>query len=192
MSKIKNISYKTLSNNWATLNRVDFDYQFPDGSWKRLSRESYNRGNGACILLYNSETKKIVLTKQFRMPAYTNDVNDGMQIELCAGTIDQDEDPKTTILRETVEEVGIELKDAQLVLENYMSPGAVTEKMYYFVAEYKNANKIAVGGGLSSEDEDIEILEVLFSEALQMINSGEIKDAKTVILLQYAKLNDLV
>jgi nudix-type nucleoside diphosphatase (YffH/AdpP family) len=192
MSKVKNISSKTLSNNWATLDRIDFDYQFPDGSWKRLSRESYNRGNGACVFLYNRDTGNVILTKQFRMPAYANDNNDGMSVELCAGAIDKNEDPKVCIIREVEEEVGLRINNAELVMENYMSPGAVTEKMYYFIGEYKDSDKITSGGGLEVEDEDIEVLELPFLQVLKMMNSGEIKDAKTVILLQYAQLRSLL
>lgn len=192
MNKVKNISYNTLSDNWATLNKIEFDYQFPDGSWKRLSRESYNRGNGTCIFLYNPETKNVILTKQFRMPAYANDEKDGMSIELCAGAIDKGEDPEVCIIREVEEEVGYKIDKVNLVLENYMSPGAVTEKMYYFTGEYSSTDKIADGGGLISEDEDIEVMEIPFEQAIELMNFGEIKDAKTVILLQYAQLNALL
>ena len=192
MTKVKNISHTILSDNWATLNKIEFDYRFPDGSWKRLSRESYNRGNGACILLYNSESKNVILTKQFRMPAYNNDKLDGMSIEACAGAIDKNENPEVCIIREVEEEVGYKVDNVELIMENYMSPGAVTEKMYYFVGEYKHTDKIAEGGGLSSEDEDIEVMEMPFSRAIELINSGEIKDAKTVILLQYAQINGLL
>lgn len=192
MTNLKNIKYKTLSNAWATLDRIDYDFQFKDGSWKRLSRESYNRGNGTSILLYNREKQTVILTKQFRMPAYANDINDGMSIEVCAGALDKKESPETCIVREVEEEVGYKIDIATKVMECYMSPGAVTEKMHLFVAEYSEEMKINEGGGLDSEDEEIEVLEITFKEALKMIETFEIKDAKTIMLLQYAQINSLI
>lgn len=189
--KLKNITYNTLSNEWATLNRIDYDYQFKNGSWKRLSRESYDRGDGTSILLYNKEKGTVILTKQFRMPAYANDKNDGMSIEVCAGAIDKNEPPEVCIIREVEEEVGYKIKSATKVLESYMSPGAVTEKMYCFIAEYTDEMKVNDGGGVESEDEEIEVMELPFQEAVEMIFNGEIKDAKTIMLLQYAQINNL-
>lgn len=191
MSKLKNITYNTLSNAWATLNRIDYDYQFNDGTWKRLSRESYDRGNGTSILLYNKQKGTIILTKQFRMPAYANDKNDGMSIEVCAGAIDKNEPPEICIIREVEEEVGYKIESATKVLESYMSPGAVTEKMYSFIAEYSDTMKVNDGGGVASENEEIEVLEIPFIKAIKMIKRGEIKDAKTIMLLQYAQINNL-
>ncbi len=191
-NKLKNITYNTLSKAWATLDRIDYDYQFKDGSWKRLSRESYNRGNGTSILLYDKRKGTVILTKQFRIPAYSNDKNDGMSIEVCAGAIDENESPEVCIIREVEEEVGYKIQSAQKVLEAYMSPGAVTEKMYLFVAEYSDEMKINSGGGLQSEDEEIEVLEISLEEAFQMIYTGEILDAKTIMLLQYAQINNLL
>ena len=192
MSKPKNITFNNLSKEWATLDRIDYDYQFKDGSWKRLSRESYNRGNGTSILLYNKEKKTVILTKQFRMPAYINNENDGISIEVCAGALDKNESPETCIIREVEEEVGYKINSAQKVFEGYMSPGAVTEKMHFFVAEYTDDMKINEGGGLEIEDEEIEVLEMPLKEAIKKMNAFEIKDAKTIILLQYAQLNNLV
>lgn len=192
MSKLKNITFNNLSKEWATLDKIEYDYQFKDGSWKRLSRESYNRGNGTSILLYNKEKRTVILTKQFRMPAYVNNVNEGMSIEVCAGALDKNESPETCIIREVEEEVGYKIKTATKVLESYMSPGAVTEKMHYFIAEYKDEMKINEGGGLEIEDEEIEVMELPFTEALEMMESFEIKDAKTIVLLQYAHINNLV
>ena len=189
--KLKNIIYNTLSNEWATLNRIDYDYQFKNGSWKRLSRESYDRGDGTSILLYNKEKGTVILTKQFRMPAYANNKNDGMSIEVCAGAIDKNEPPEVCIIREVEEEVGYKIKSATKVLESYMSPGAVTEKMYCFIAEYTDEMKVNDGGGVESEDEEIEVMELPFQEAVEMIFNGEIKDAKTIMLLQYAQINNL-
>lgn len=192
MRKLKNITFNNLSKEWATLDRIEYDYQFKDGTWKRLSRESYNRGNGTSILLYNKEKKTVILTKQFRIPAYINDKNDGMSIEVCAGALDKNESPETCIIREVEEEVGYKINTATKVLESYMSPGAVTEKMHYFIAEYKDEMKINEGGGLEVEDEEIEVMELPFTEALEMMESFEIKDAKTIVLLQYAQLKNLV
>ncbi len=192
MPKLKNINTTILSKEWATLNRVDYDFQFKDGSWKRISRESYDRGDGTCILLYNVEKNTVILTKQFRMPAYINNKNDGMSIEVCAGAMDKNEDAETCIIREVEEEVGYKIKEATKVLEAYTSPGAVTEKMYLFIAAYTDAMKINEGGGLESENEEIEVLEVPFSKAVEMINNQEIIDAKTIMLLQYAQINKLL
>ena len=190
--KLKNITYNTLSNEWATLNRIDYDYQFKNGSWKRLSRESYDRGDGTSILLYNKEKGTVILTKQFRMPAYANNKNDGMSIEVCAGAIDKNEPPEVCIIREVEEEVGYKIKSATKVLESYMSPGAVTEKMYCFIAEYTDEMKVNDGGGVESEDEEIEVMELPFQEAIQMMNDFKIIDAKTIMLLQYAQINNLL
>lgn len=192
MQNIKNITHNILSKAWATLYRIDYDYQFKDGRVKRLSRECYNRGDGAAVLLYNVEKSTVILTKQFRMPAYENDKNEGMSIEVCAGAIDKNESPKNTILREIEEEVGYKVKDTKCVVEAYMSPGAMTEKLYLFVAEYSEDMKINEGGGLDSEDEDIEVMEFSFNDAIDMIERKTIIDAKTIMLLQYAQINNLL
>ncbi|MFK2820164.1 NUDIX domain-containing protein [Flavobacteriaceae sp. LMIT009] len=192
MDNLKNIKYNILSEEWATLHRIDYDYQFKDGRWKTISRESYNRGNGTSVLLYNAEKQTVILTKQFRMPAYVNDEQDGMSIEVCAGALDKNEDPETCIIREIEEEVGYRVDEVKKVLECYMSPGAVTEKMYLFVAEYTDEMKVHSGGGLESEDEEIEVLEIPFTEALQMMKQHKIIDAKTQLLLQYAQINGLI
>ena len=190
--KIKIITRKILSKAWATLTEIDYDYKFKDGSWKRISRESYDRGDGTAVLLYNSETKNIILTKQFRMPIYENNQEEAMSIEACAGAIDKNESPKNTILREIEEEVGYKVKDLKKVMEIYMSPGASTEKMFLYTAPYNHTMKVNEGGGLESENEEIEVMELPFSQALEMVTNGEIMDAKTVVLLQYAQLNNLL
>lgn len=192
MDNLKNIKYNILCEEWATLHRIDYDYQFKDGRWKTISRESYNRGNGTSVLLYNAEKQTVILTKQFRMPAYVNDEQDGMSIEVCAGALDKNEDPETCIIREIEEEVGYRVDEVKKVLECYMSPGAVTEKMYLFVAEYTDEMKVHSGGGLESEGEEIEVLEIPFTEALQMMKQHKIIDAKTQLLLQYAQINGLI
>ncbi len=192
MQNLKNIKKTTLSKEWATLDRIDYDYQFKNGNWKRLSRETYNRGNGAAILLYNPEKGTVILTKQFRMPAYENDKDDGMSIEACAGAIDNNDMPLETILRETEEEVGYKINKAKQVLTAYTSPGALTEKMYLFIAEYTDDMKINEGGGLDSEDEEIVVLELPFPKAIEMVGNEKIIDAKTIMLLQYAQINRLI
>jgi nudix-type nucleoside diphosphatase (YffH/AdpP family) len=190
-SKVKNIQTKVLSDNWYTLNKIDFDYQLKNGDWVRQSRESYDRGNGACILLYNTNKKSVVLIKQFRMPSYVNGNDSGMMIEVCAGLLDGD-DPKTCIIKETEEETGYKIKNVKKVFESYMSPGAVTEIIHFFVAEYDDKMKVSDGGGLDSEHEDIEVLEYSFLEAGEMIANGEIRDAKTIMLIQYAQIHKLL
>ena len=182
--KINNISI--LSDNWYTLNKVDFDYQLPDGKWIQQSREAYDRGNGATILLYNEEKKKVVLTRQLRIPTALNGNDSGMLIEAAAGLLDAD-NPEDCIRRETEEETGYEIEEIEKVFEVYMSPGSVTEILYFFIAKYRDDMKTSDGGGVD-EEEDIEVLELQFSEAYGMIEAGEIKDAKTIMLLQYLKL----
>lgn len=192
MQKVKNITHHILSKAWATLYRIDYDFQFKDGRKRRISRECYNRGNGTAILLYNPETSNVILTKQFRMPVYEVNPSESESIEVCAGAIDKNEAPKPTIIREVEEETGYKINDATLVLEAYMSPGAMTEKLYLFIAEYNPTMKVNEGGGIASEDEDIEVLEFPFQEAIQMVKNKTIIDAKTILLLQYAQLNNLV
>lgn len=190
-SKIKITETKLLSDNWYTLNKVTFDYIDDKGESKTQSREVYDRGNGAAILLYNSKKKTVVLTKQFRMPTYLNGNDSGMMIEVCAGLLDKD-NPKECIIRETEEETGYRLKNVDKVIETYMSPGAVTEILYLFTGEYDESMKVSEGGGLDIENENIEVLEMTFDEAYAMIATGEIKDAKTILLLQHAKIKGLL
>lgn len=190
-SKIKIKSIKNLSNDWYTLDKINFDYLTKDGKWQNQTRESYNRGDGAAILVYNSIKKTVILTKQFRIPTFLNENKDGMMIEVCAGLLDKN-DPLTCIIKEVEEEIGYKINNAKKLFKLYSSPGAVTEIIHYFIAEVDATMKISEGGGLASETEEIEVLELNFEKALKMISTGEIKDAKTVILLQYAKLNNLL
>ncbi len=192
MNNLKNITKTILSKEWATLDRIDYEYKFKTGVWKPVSRECYNRGHGAAILLYNAEQKTVILTKQFRMPIYETNTEEAMSIEVCAGAIDYNDSPLDTIIRETEEEVGYKIATATQVLTTYPSPGALTEKMFLFVAEYSERMKVNDGGGLANENEEIEVLELPFSKALDMIKTEEIKDAKTIMLLQYAQLNTLL
>ena len=189
--KVKNVEKILLSDNWYTLNKVVFDYQNRDGSWASQVREAYDRGNGAAVLLYNLMKRTVILIRQFRMPTYLNGNRDGMLIETCAGLLDGD-DPETCVLKEAEEESGIRPRKVRKVFESYMSPGAVTEILHFYVAEYTDADRVGSGGGLDSEQEDIEVLEVPFEQALEMISDGTIRDAKTIMLLQYAQLNNLL
>lgn len=188
---IKNIEKTLLSDNWYTLDKFKFDYQKEDGSWETQEREAYDRGNGATILLYNKEKGTVVLTRQFRMPTYVNGNEDGMMIEACAGLLDGD-NPEDCIRKEVEEETGYKVNDVRKVFECYMSPGSVTEILYFFVGVYEDRMKVGEGGGAEDETENIEVLEYPFKIALQMIASGKIKDAKTIMLLQYAQIQRLV
>lgn len=173
------------------LKKTTFDYLRRDGTWQTQSRETYDRGNGAVILLYNRMYGTVVLTRQFRFPAYINGTPSGMLIEACAGLLDQ-EAPEACIEREAAEETGFQIVGVKKIFEAYMSPGSVTEKLFFFTAEYHRGSKISEGGGHKSEGEDIEVLELPLEQAIAMIESGEIVDGKTIMLLQYAKLHSLI
>ena len=179
---------KVLSDNWYTLRKITYNYLKTDGEWELQSREAYDRGNGATILLYNKNLKTIILTRQFRMPTYLNGNETGMLIEACAGLLDKD-NAEECIRRETEEETGYKISTVEKLFEVYMSPGSVTEIVHFFAAEYTKDMKINDGGGVVAEQENIEVLEYDFTAAYDMIKTGEIKDAKTIILLQYAKIN---
>jgi GDP-mannose pyrophosphatase NudK len=191
MDKIRILQTEVLSKNWYTLNNVTFEAIKQDGSVHQLTREAYDRGNGATILLYNTHLKTVILTRQFRMPTYINGNPDGMLIECCAGLLDEN-NPEDCIRKETEEETGYKITNVKKVFEAYMSPGSVTEILYFFIAEYTPDMKVSDGGGLDEENENIEVLELPFNQALNMIRTGEIKDAKTIMLLQYAQINNLV
>ncbi len=178
-----------LSDSWYILKKTTFEYLRADGHWETTSRETYDRGDGATILLYDRLRRTVLLTKQFRYPTYVNGNADGMLIETCAGLLD-DDDPETCIRRETEEETGCSVSNVRKVFEAYMSPGSVTEKLFFFVGEYAENDRVGDGGGVDSED--IEVLEMPFDEALQMVASGDIRDAKTILLLQFAKANGLL
>lgn len=188
---IEIVKTEILSDNWYTLKKVTYQYTKPDGTVQQQSREAYDRGNGAVILLYNKEYQTVILTRQFRIPTYINGNESGMLIEACAGLLDQDS-PQDCIRRETEEETGYQIKEAKKIFEAYMSPGSVTEILHFFIAEYTNGMKIGDGGGLEEEEENIEILELNIQDALAMIESGEIKDGKTIMLLQYIRLNNIL
>ena len=190
-NRIKNIQSTLLSDNHYTLKKYDFQYLMDNGTWVNQMREVYDRGDGAGILLYNKEKKSVILTKQFRMPTYMNDNEDGFLGAICAGMLDKD-NPEACIIRETEEEVGYRLKSVKKVYEAYSSPGVMTEKMHFFIGEYTDNMKVNAGGGLECEHEDIEVLELPFKEAIEMLNTGKIEDTRTIVLLQYALIHKLL
>ena len=169
------------------LKKNTFDYRNSGGHWQRLQRETYDRGDGAALLLFNRTRGTVVLTRQFRFPAYANGLADGMLVEACAGLLDN-EAPEVAIRREVQEETGFEVRMPRKVFEAFMSPGSVTERLHFFVAEYEAGDRVGDGGGNASEGEDIEVLELPLERALAMIGSGEIQDGKTIMLLQHAAL----
>ena len=181
---------QVLSEDKYVLRKTVFDYRRRDGSWQTLSRETYDHGDGAAILLYDPSRGTVLLTRQFRYPAYVNG-HPGPLIEVVAG-MQENNDPEATIRHEAEEEAGCRIAAPRRVFEAFMSPGSVTERLVFFIAEYSAKDRIGAGGGLEAEGEDIEILEPTLDEAFAMIESGEIMDAKTIMLLQYAKLNRLL
>ena len=189
--RVKILDTSILSDNWYTLKKVVFEYCNAAGKWETQTREAYDRGNGATILLYNKVNGTIILTRQFRMPTFINGNSDGMLIETCAGLLD-DDNPEDCIKRETEEETGYKISAVQKIFEAYMSPGSVTEILHFFVAAYEKGMKVSEGGGHPMENENIEVLELAFSAALSMVSTGEIKDAKTIMLLQYAQIHELL
>lgn len=176
-----------LSDNWYVLKKTVFDFQRRDGSWQRQSRETYDRGNGAAILLYDPERRTVILTRQFRYPAFVNG-HDDLLIEVPAGLLD-DAEPEVRIRAETAEETGFRVWEVRQVFDAFMSPGSVTERLYFFVGRYRPEDRVANGGGNAEEGEDIAVFEVAIDKALSMIGSGEIRDGKTIMLLQYAALH---
>ncbi|RZL48139.1 MAG: GDP-mannose pyrophosphatase NudK [Pedobacter sp.] len=188
---VKILSTEILSENWYILKKITYEYVKPNGEKLTQTRESYDRGNGATILLYNKLQQTVILTRQFRLPTFINGNEDGMMIEACAGLLDND-NPEDCIRRETEEETGYKITDVKKIFEAYMSPGSVTEILHFFVAEYSKDMKVNEGGGVAGEEENIEVLEVDINEAIAMIAKGEIKDAKTIMLLQHAKLNGVM
>ncbi|KQV13820.1 NUDIX domain-containing protein [Kitasatospora sp. Root107] len=177
-----------LSCHWYVLRTTTFDYRHRDGRWSTEQRETYDRGNGATVLLYDTERGTVLLTRQFRYPAYVNGHPDGMLLETAAGLLDQD-DPETAIRREAAEETGHTIGALQHVFDVYMSPGSVTERLHFYAAPYSPGTRTGAGGGVAEEGEDIEVLELPFTEALDLVRTGAIADAKTVMLLQWAALD---
>jgi nudix-type nucleoside diphosphatase (YffH/AdpP family) len=188
---VKILKTEVLSDNWYTLRKITFTRQLNDGTWQEQSREAYDRGNGATILLYNKMQNTVILTRQFRVPTFVNGNPSGMLIEACAGLLDK-ENAEDCIRRETEEETGYKISDVRKIYELYMSPGSVTEILYFFIAEYSKDMKVNEGGGAEHEQENIEVLEIPYDKALRMMETGDIKDAKTVVLLQYLQLKSLM
>ena len=188
---VRNLKTEILSDNWYTLKKLTFEYLTKEGTWQFQAREAYDRGNGATILLYNKQQKTVILTQQFRAPTYINGNETGMMIEACAGLLDAD-NPEECVRKEAVEETGYKVSKVTKILESYMSPGSVTELIHFFIAEYNSDMKIAKGGGLEYEQEELEILELHIDDAMKMIKKGEIKDGKTIMLLQYMKLENIL
>ena len=182
-------SVTVLAHDWHLLKKTMLDYRRADGSWSSLSRETYDRGNGATILLYDRTRGTVVLVRQFRYPAFVNN-HDGMLIEAPAGLLDG-KNAEAAIRREAEEETGFRIGEVTKTFEVFMSPGSVTERVAFFVAEYASHDRVSGGGGLESDGEDIEVLEIAFEDALEMVKNGEIMDAKTIMLLQYAQLEGL-
>jgi len=191
IDQVKILGTEILSDNWYTLKKITYEYVKKDGNRLTQSREAYDRGNGAVILLYNKEQKKVILTRQFRLPTFINGNASGMLIEACAGLLDKD-NPEDCIRRETEEETGYKISEVRKIFEAYMSPGSVTEILHFFIAEYSKEMKVGEGGGVDHEEENIEVMEMGFAEAMSMIDSGEIKDAKTIMLLQYLWLHGIL
>lgn len=181
---------QVLSHDWYTLKKTSFDLLRRDGTWQRQSRETYDRGNGAVVLLFNVAQQTVLLTRQFRFSAYANGHADGMLIEACAGLLDG-VDPAQRIQAEIREELGYHITAPRKLFAAFMSPGSVTEKVHFFVAHYTPQDRVDEGGGLRVEGEDIEVLELPLATALQMVSSGQIEDGKTIMLLHYASLHGL-
>ncbi len=191
MEQIKILKEELLSDNWYSLKKYTYEILKDDGSSTQQTREVYDRGNGAAILLYNKEFKSVILTRQFRLPSFVNGNDKGSLIEACAGLLDQD-NPEVAIKRETEEETGYRIQSVRKIFEAYMSPGSVTEILYFFIAEYTPSMKVHEGGGIEQEQEDIEVIEMKFDQAFSMIGSGDIRDAKTILLLQYMKIKQIL
>lgn len=187
--RVRNVREQLLSDNWYTLKKYTFELLRRDGSWQEQSRESYDRGNGAVVLLYHKARKTVVLTRQFRFPIFVNG-HHGYLIEATAGLLDN-ASPETRIIAEAEEETGFRITHIEKVFESYMSPGSVTEKLFFFIAEYSDDDRQGSGGGVAEEGEDIEVLEWPFTRALDAVRSGEIMDAKTIMLIQHLALNPI-
>ena len=187
MKNVTLLESKILSDVYYLLKQDRFLYTRRDGTKQELQRILFDRGNGAAVLLVNYKTERIILTKQLRYPVIT-ETHNGMMIEVCAGLLDED-NPEECVKREAIEETGYEISNVKKLMEIHPSPGAVTEILYLFIAEYSSESKVEAGGGLPEEGEDIDVLEYSFKEAFEMISTGEITDAKTIILLQHLQLN---
>lgn len=189
-AEMRIIDSKLLSDDWYLLKKYTFELKRRDGEWQRQSREVYDRGNGAVILLYNRSRQTVILTRQFRFPVYVNQ-HPGLLLEAPAGLLDN-LDPEKRIKAEAEEETGYQVEQVEKVFEAFMSPGSVTEKLYFFIAEYRDEHLSGAGGGIKEEGEDIEVVEMEFQQAMAAIDNGEIEDAKTIMLLQYLALKGIM
>jgi len=185
--RVRIVETRVLSDDWYLLKKTTFDFLRRDGVWQRQNRETYDRGDGATILLFNRQVQKVVLTRQFRFPVFVNG-HDGMLIEAAAGLLDN-VSPEERIRAEAEEETGYRVQNVQKVFEAYMSPGSVTEKLHFFVGEYDADSRVSDGGGVEAEGEDLEVIEMPLADALHAIRQGTIVDAKTIMLLQFVALN---
>lgn len=188
--QLRNIKEKLLSDNWYILKKYTYELQRRDGSWQQQEREVYDKGNGAVILLYNKIKNSVILIRQFRMPMYVGGYQH-LLIEAAAGLL-EDASPEERIIAETEEETGFKVDKIEKVFEAFMSPGSVTEKLYFYIAQYDENNRSNDGGGLIEEGEDIEVLEWPFPKALEAIKTGEIIDGKTIMLIQHLALNSIL
>ncbi|WP_158976074.1 NUDIX domain-containing protein [Cellulophaga sp. L1A9] len=187
---VKNITKKLLSDNWYRLDKYFFEYQREDDTWEKQEREVYDCGDAAAILLIHKERASVILTKQFRMPAYQNGVATGMLVEVCAGLLDGDT-PEDCIRKEVLEETGYQISDVSKVFGSFMVPGTVKQKVHFFTGYIDDTMKVSKGGGAEDETENIEVLDIPFSSAYDMIATGEIVDGKSIMLLQYLKIQHL-
>ncbi|MDY2588247.1 NUDIX domain-containing protein [Winogradskyella aquimaris] len=191
--RIKNINRTILSDKYFTLSQVKFNYQLKDGNWVENKWEVLERGNAAAALLYNTKKQTVILVKQFRLPAYMNGVEDGFLLEVPAGILeDDDSSAEEAMKREVLEETGYEVPKLKKVYSAFATPGSSTERFSCFVAEYSDGMKVHNGGGLETENEDIELVEMPFAKATELMANGKILDAKTIMLLQYAQINRLL
>lgn len=189
-ARVRIVATKPLSEDWGKLTKYTFDFRRRDGEWQRQSREVYDRGNGAVILLYNASKRSVILTRQFRLPLFVNQ-HSGFLLEAAAGLLDELA-AEERIKQEAEEETGYRLEQVQKVFEAWMSPGSVSEKLHFFIAEYDDSRRTSNGGGLADEGEDIEVVEMDFTAALAAIRSGEIADGKTIMLLQHLALEGIL
>jgi nudix-type nucleoside diphosphatase (YffH/AdpP family) len=190
--KISNVTSKVISNFWGKLEQVNFDFTFNNGKSTNVTHEVYGKSDGVAILLYNKDTKKVILSKQFRMPVFVAGVTNGFSVEVVGGAIDENESPEICVIRETEEEVGYRISEVTKVSTVFLSPGIVKEKVHLFIGAYKDENKTENGGGLEAESEEIEVIETSFLNALKMIETEEIIDARTIMLLQYLQIKKLM
>ena len=187
--RVRIIDTTVLSDDWYVLKKTTFDFLRRDGTWQRQSRETYDRGNGATILLFDRARKTVILTRQFRLPAFVNG-HDGMMVEAAGGLLDN-ASPEQRIRAEVEEETGYRVRDVQKIFEAYMSPGSVTEKLHFFIAEYDATTRVGHGGGIEAEGEDVEVVELTLDDAVAAVDRGEIVDGKTIMLLQHLALREL-